>query len=156
MRHVIADRMAIASWLTAALLIGIVPCGAREHEERERAERRERGNVERRDRGERREEDPEAFERAVRERGLERDAETLAREAEGLKGEPREKAIARLRKLLSEAFNMRQEEMRTEMHELEEALTRVKTLVEKRQKNRDLIIERRIKELTGELDHLEW
>jgi|SaaInlStandDraft_4_1057021.scaffolds.fasta_scaffold24431_2 hypothetical protein len=101
-------------------------------------------------------EDPKVFERALRERQLEREAEEMAREAEHAEGKAKEKILLRLKELLSETFDMRQEDMRGEMKELEDELTGLKTLVEKRQKNRDLIIERRAKELTGELDHLEW
>jgi len=103
-----------------------------------------------------REMEPEEFERAIQERRLEREAEALARHAAQLEGEVREKTIAQLRKLLSESFELRQENMRRQMGELERELARLKTLVEKRQQHRDLVIERRIKDLTGEPDHLQW
>ena len=103
-----------------------------------------------------REENPEAFEKAMHEPKLGRRSAELAERCRASKGEAREQLLKELRGVLSEAFGLRQASMKDEMRELERELQRLRTLVEKREENRDAIVERRIEQLTGEGDFLEW
>ena len=103
-----------------------------------------------------REEEPEQFEKAMRRMETERRASELAERCRASKGEARERLMKELRGVLNEAFSMRQAAMEEETRELEEELKRLRTLIEKREANRDAIVERRIEELTGEEEFLEW
>ena len=103
-----------------------------------------------------RQEHPEAFEKAMHRMAIERRSLELAERYRASKGEAREQLLKELRGVLSEAFSLRQAAMKGEMRELEEELDRLQTLVQKREANRDAIVERRIEELIGEDEYLDW
>ncbi len=103
-----------------------------------------------------REEAPEEFEGIVREMRLEREAEELAEKITKSRGKDREEVKGALQKVLQQAFDLRQREMKAEVAEMEDELTNLKKLIEKRQQHRDAIVERRMKQLTDEQDFLDW
>ena len=103
-----------------------------------------------------REENPEAFERRIRLAALEREAQELGGICADRGGEERAEPQKKLREVLTEAFNIKLEMMKQEAKALEQELDRLKILVDKRQASREAIVERRLKELTGEEDVLDW
>ena len=103
-----------------------------------------------------REEEAEEFERAIKELEVERKTEEMAQTFERATPEERKKLLAELKDMLDQAFEMRQKAMKTEVEHLEREMRRLKTMVEKREQNKALIIDRRIQQLTGEMDYLEW
>lgn len=101
-------------------------------------------------------EDPARFERMMELRALDRKSEDQAEAVQRAEGEDREHALAALRGTLGEAFAIKQALMREDLAHLERELKELKNLIEKREKNGDAIIERRLSVLTGEEDELEW
>jgi hypothetical protein len=99
-------------------------------------------------------ENPELFMREMRERDLNEQAERLGHELrrDGTDTE----AETELRRVLKEAFDIRQERMRAQIEELAAELRRLQELEQKREENRDEVIDRRFKQLSGQLDYLEW
>jgi len=63
---------------------------------------------------------------------------------------------AELRRLVAESFETRMQREKEEMKQIEKELTRLRARVLQRQALRDKIIERRVLELTGGLEALEW
>jgi len=104
-----------------------------------------------------REENPEAFEQEVRRRELDRDVRELAEsyrkeEDEGKKAEMKQ----RLRAAFEEIFDSQIAQRKRSLEELQERMERYRKTLEKRQQNRDAIIEERMKDLTGENEGLRW
>ncbi|MEM6885157.1 MAG: hypothetical protein AAF571_08995 [Verrucomicrobiota bacterium] len=58
--------------------------------------------------------------------------------------------------LVTSQFQRKLKRDQSEVQELDTELGRLKELIEQRQANRDTIIQRRVNELTGEADHLDW
>lgn len=71
--------------------------------------------------------------------------------------DPAEKETIRneLRSRTAEMFDLREKQRREQIAAIERDLVQLKASTEKRQANRDAIIERRVSELTGE-DPLKW
>lgn len=61
-----------------------------------------------------------------------------------------------IEELVASQFERKLKRDQSEVQELDVELTRLKELIQQRQANRDVIIQRRIKDLTGERDGLEW
>lgn len=99
----------------------------------------------RRDRSERFSDAPEN--REIRE--LEQTARALAREAREAEGDRRTAAEENLRETLNRQFDLREARRGHHVRTLEERLEQLRTLLETRQSNRDVIIERRLREMMG-------
>ena len=100
--------------------------------------------------------DPEAFDLMVQRRKLERQVRRLAQRIRTAKADEKEPAQAELRATLERLYDIT-----TSLREREVATTeqRLKELRDQAKKWRDHkadIIDRRAKELTGELDYLKW
>jgi len=71
--------------------------------------------------------------------------------------EKREGLTAELREKLNQVFELRLREPELEILHLQREIDELKSVVEKRQKNRERIVERRLRDLVGEVDEgLEW
>jgi hypothetical protein len=104
-----------------------------------------------------REENPEAFEAERETQALERRSHELGervRHAEDAK--EREDLRLKLTEVLEELFDIRENRREKEAEEIERELKRIRAMLEKRQGNRAKIIKRRIADLTGEGEALEW
>ena len=103
------------------------------------------------------EDDPERYEKVVRIKELERESRQLARKYREI-NDPEEKETIRtnLNNLLSEIFDLRQEERETETKRLERELKRLREKIIRRWENKEAIVNRRLKEMTGEADYLRW
>jgi hypothetical protein len=90
----------------------------------------------------------ELFERLVREREMEAETMRLAREISTLAaGSPREARIETLRGRLREIFDLKQENRRREIGQLERQLAGLQERLQERERLRDEIIEERIRQL---------
>lgn len=61
-----------------------------------------------------------------------------------------------LSNLLYKLFDLKQQDKKNEIEELQSELEKLKKSISVRSKNRDKIVERRLQELIGEDDYLEW
>ncbi len=102
-------------------------------------------------------EDPERYEKVARIKALERESRQLAGKYREI-NDPEEKETikADLKDLLSKLFDLRQEEREVEMKRLERKLERLQEDIVRRRENKELIVNRRLKEMTGEADYLRW
>ena len=103
-----------------------------------------------------RKEDPALYQKVVQRRNLERLADDLAVQCRRSAGSERQESEVRLRETLTRCFEIKQELMRRDLAQMERELGELKTLIEKREASRKDIINRRIIEVTGQTEHLEW
>ncbi len=68
----------------------------------------------------------------------------------------REAMSKQLRENLNRLFDLKQENRNKELGSLREKITELSKSIEKRQRNKNAIIQRRIEELTGESEYLKW
>jgi hypothetical protein len=102
------------------------------------------------------EHDPEMFEFFRQERDVERKIHSLVeRVMKGTK-EEREKSKDELKGLVAEQFKIRQSRRKFELTRFEEQLKRLRESHEKREQQGDEIIRRRVSELLGERDDLNF
>jgi len=102
-------------------------------------------------------EDPVRYNKLKRQLKLERDCRTLAHEYRKLKNENRKSQIrADLKNCLTELFNLREAERAEKVTELEQELARLKEMLAFREKNKDKIIEKRLREMLDEDELLHW
>jgi len=88
---------------------------------------------------------------------LERTCKQLAKKLRMTKDEKgRAKLEKELRASLGKLFPLRLVKLEREAERLEHRLEEVKSLLAKRKQNKKAIIDRRYKQLTGKMDHLEW
>ncbi|NQT92923.1 MAG: hypothetical protein HQ559_09190 [Lentisphaerae bacterium] len=99
---------------------------------------------------------PDLYKKASKHRRLERTARRLAAEWDRLDGEQKQQKHEELGTVLGDAFDAKQEMMKADVAQMQEGLKELLSMIEKRQKSRKEIIVRRIKELTGVVDPLEW
>jgi len=103
------------------------------------------------------EEDPVRYERELQIRKLEEESRDLGRSIRKSKDESEKKQLrADLNKLLSNLFDLRELNRQDEIDRLRAELERLQQTLAKRQKNKVAIVERRLKQLTGEADDLDW
>ncbi len=99
---------------------------------------------------------PALFEKLMRQHRLEHRAEVLAEAASKAQGEARKNALKELQDVLAQAFEIKQDLMKDELEALSRGVNELRTLVEKREENRQAVIERRLIELTGNDDWMRW
>lgn len=99
---------------------------------------------------------PELFQKVVRQRTLEQQATRLADSARHAKGDQRANYLTQLEKTLLEAFQIKQEMMKLDVAHMEGELEQLRVLLDRREENERAIVGRRIAELTGDMDYLQW
>ncbi len=87
---------------------------------------------------------------------LELETEILGAEFKSAKEKKKEKIREKLLGKLSRLFDLKEEKRKRELNDLKNKISELKKSIEKRIKNKDLIIQRRLEELTGEEDYLKW
>ena len=100
--------------------------------------------------------DPERYERIVRMKSLEEKSQSLGRAHRQASKSEKANIEAELNKILSELFDLREENRREEVAKLETRLKELKDSLKERQENKAEIIKRRLAQLTGQSQHLEW
>ena len=103
-----------------------------------------------------REEDPEAFELHQSAAKMEHESHKLAQACRKAQGDEREELRGKLAKRLSELFDMKMRIRQQEVQRVAEELKRMKERFESRRKGKSRIVERRLLQLTGEMEELEW
>jgi len=101
-------------------------------------------------------ESPDLYEKALKQRRLERTARRLAAEWNRMAGEQKGQKQEELQTVLGDAFDAKQEMMKADVAQMQHDLQELLAMIEKRQGNRKAIIVRRLKELTGDTDPLDW
>lgn len=101
--------------------------------------------------------DPHLYEQLVRERQLEADTETLARNIRSLApGDERTRMLEDLRTRLDAIFELKQENRRNEIRQLEDRIQELKRLLQLREQQRARIIENRLEQLIGTPPGKQW
>lgn len=100
--------------------------------------------------------DHEARERAQLAERLELRTKELAERARGVDGEDREKFVGELREVLAQHFELREWFRHREVERLERELAEMREALEHRHENREGIIEKRLRQLLGKGDDLDW
>ncbi len=96
-------------------------------------------------------ENRQLYQRLLEEWGMENETVQLAFEIRRLpEGDRREDGLRRLRELLDEAFELKQENRRREVSQLESELEALRARLEERERQRERLIEARIRELLEE------
>lgn len=101
-------------------------------------------------------ENPDLYEKSLKQRRLERTARRFAAEWHRLAGEQKEQKYEELQTVLGDAFDAKQEMMKADVAQMQQDLEELLAMIEKRQANREAIIVRRLKELAGDADPLDW
>jgi hypothetical protein len=99
-----------------------------------------------------REQNEELYQLLLREQYLENESLRLSAEIRVLSGAEREARVGELRERLEEIFQMKQDNRKREIEELESRLSSMQRRLEKRARYHDYIIERRLNELIGSED----
>jgi Rad3-related DNA helicase len=100
--------------------------------------------------------DPAHYERMVKIRQLEERSQVLGRNYREAGDADKAKIETELEQILSELFDLREENRQAEVKRLEERLQELKESLEVRRKNKEKIIERRLAQLTGKSRYLDW
>lgn len=90
------------------------------------------------------------YERLVRERQMERDAQELARVIRLLpEGTERQQKTDTLRSMLNEIFELKQENRRREIERLQQKIQELQESIQEREQMREAMIDRRLQQLIG-------
>lgn len=96
-------------------------------------------------------ENRQLYQRLLEEWGMENETVQLAFEIRGMaEGDRREDRLRRLRELLEEAFELKQENRRREVSQLESELEALRARLEERERQRERLIDARIRDLLEE------
>lgn len=99
---------------------------------------------------------PAAFEKKLKLRRLEAAADKLVREIRLANGEEKNRLQQTLHDTASSIFDVKQELMKTDFEQMSRELALLKELITKREANREAIVNRRITDLVGAKQDLEW
>jgi hypothetical protein len=101
--------------------------------------------------------DPQLYEQLVREHHLEAATQTLAQRIRSLTpGDERTRLLADLRTQLDAIFELKQQNRRNEIHQLEERIQELKRLLQQREQQRPRIIDNRLQHLIGTPPGKQW
>jgi hypothetical protein len=97
------------------------------------------------------ERDPARFEQVMQEQQMERSVRELARKyRESQTDQEKETVRTQMKETLDKIFNLKESQREAEVRKLEEEVNKLKERMQKRKANKDKIIDKRIKILTGE------
>ena len=99
---------------------------------------------------------PAVYEKALKQKKLERKAVELGDLYRQAQGDDKEQVLKDLHGVLAESFDLKQDLMKGDVARMEQHLNELKLLLQKREVSRQAIIECRAGELTGEKGVLEW
>ena len=100
--------------------------------------------------------DEALFEMIMEKKALQRKADHQAKTARMTKGAERKTHEDELKQTVDRAFDVRQKLLQEDIAHMEQQLEKLKMLAEKRKENRDVIVARRVGDLMGEGEYLEW
>jgi hypothetical protein len=100
--------------------------------------------------------DPKRHEKLLRYQKLESQAYQQGEQLRRAKGDSRSQLQAELAQTLDAGFMIKQDLMRQELADMEAELRMLRNLIQKREDNRKSLVNRRIAQITGDSDLLEW
>ena len=100
--------------------------------------------------------DAALFDRMMERKALQRKANRQAQTARMMEGSERKAHEDELKQTVDRAFVVRQKLLQKDIAHMERQLEKLKMLAEKRQENRDVIVARRVGDLMGEGEYLDW
>ena len=100
--------------------------------------------------------DPEMYELERKDQEYERRGFQLAQQLRRADPELRDKIREDLRTVIADHFDVRQQRRRLQLKRLEEELAKARESIEKRDQSRDELINKRLSELSGERDPLDF
>ncbi|MCD4784304.1 MAG: hypothetical protein K8T10_10835 [Candidatus Eremiobacteraeota bacterium] len=101
--------------------------------------------------------DPKIYARLMSEMKLDGKMIKLAKEFRESKDEKRKKEIkSELTQTLNQIFDIRSKNRAREVNEMSKKIEELKQMLKKRKDNKKLIVEKKLKELTGQMEGLEW
>ncbi len=101
--------------------------------------------------------DPEAYSLMKKEMDYNKKLHSLMKQYKESQNEGQKKQLkTQITGILTQLFDIRTENRSKEISHLEEQVNQLKKMMEKRKANKKLIIDRKIQELTGEMDGLQW
>ena len=103
------------------------------------------------------EHNPELAEAFIRSHKMETECNRLAEEIRETEDLEKQRVLrSKLKQLLAEVFDLRLKEPEMHIQNLEKEINEMKGMIERRKANKDKIIQRRLKEMTGERNDLDW
>ena len=87
---------------------------------------------------------------------LEQQSQELARRQRQAEGQEKEELGEKLRKTLTEVFELKVQTQGKQVQRLKRQLEKLRGQLEKRERNREAIIEKRFTQLTGQEEELSW
>lgn len=101
--------------------------------------------------------DPEAYALMKKEMDYNKKLHSLMKQYKESKDENQKKQLkSQISEVVNQLFDVRTQNRSKEISHLEEQVNQLKKMMEKRKANKKLIVERKIQELTGEMDGLQW
>lgn len=101
--------------------------------------------------------DPKTYTRLMKEMKLDSKMRKLAKEYRESKDVKRKKEIkSELTQILNQVFDIRSVNRAREVNEMSKKIEELKQMLKKRKDNKKLIVERKLKEVTGQMEGLEW
>lgn len=102
-------------------------------------------------------ENPEAFARDLEIRRMESEAWAIGERIQHTKNEEEKQALEKeLRQILNRIFEERQEQRRTQIEDMRKELEQLEQSVKRLDENREKAIERKLREMTGQEDELDF
>ena len=89
-------------------------------------------------------------------RKLEQQSQELAKQYRQAKGRDKEELGEKLRKTLTEVFELKVQTQAKQVQRLERQLEKLREQLEKRERNREAMIQKRFTHLTGQEEDLPW
>ena len=101
--------------------------------------------------------DPEAYALIKKEMDYNKKLHSLMKQYKEAQDENKKKQLkSQISEVLNQLFDVRTQNRSKEISHLEEQVNQLKKMMEKRKANKKLIVERKIQEITGEMDGLQW
>ena len=101
--------------------------------------------------------DKEMFDLIIKKEELDAQSMDLARQYREAEDDATKASIeSEMQVVLSELFDLRQKEEKCKIDKMEEKLAELKALITERDKNKDIIVQNRIDELTGKSKYTNW
>ena len=103
------------------------------------------------------EHNPELAEAFILSHKMEAECNRLAEEIRETEDQEKQRALrSKLKLLLEKVFDLRLKEPEMHIRNLEKEVNEMKDMIERRKTNKDKIIQRRLKDMTGERNDLDW
>lgn len=101
--------------------------------------------------------DPESYQRLLKEMKLDGKLRRLSKEYRDSKDEAKKKELkAQMKPVVEQLFDIRTQNREREVKEISKKVKQLQEMIQKRKTNKNTIIERKLQEVTGEMQGMEW